>query len=63
MGRWGVGNFEDDGAMDYVGNLVGRLATAMTEILTDEERAALAEEGEAVAGRPMFGLGIRRQLA
>jgi hypothetical protein len=48
MGRWGVGNFADDGAMDYVGDLVDRLATTVTEILADEERAALDEEGEAV---------------
>lgn len=48
MGRWGTGNFEDDGAADYRDEWVERLAATVTEILDDEDRAALDEEGEAV---------------
>lgn len=48
MGIFGEGNFANDGALDYVNDLVDRLAATVDECLADEERSALDEEGEAV---------------
>ncbi len=57
MGTWGIGNFDNDGAADYVNNLVDRLTAMVTVILTDKTRAALDEEGEAVV-MPIVGILI-----
>jgi uncharacterized protein DUF4259 len=48
MGTWAEGNFENDGALDYVGELIDSLSARVEEILADEERSLLDEEGEAV---------------
>lgn len=48
MGRWGSGNFDDDGALDYLGELTDALEARIEEVLSDPDRAALDEEGEAV---------------
>ncbi len=48
MGAWDTGNFDNDGARDHLDDLIERLSATVTEILDDEERAALDEEGEAV---------------
>jgi len=48
MGMWGSGNFENDAAADYRDDLVKSMIATMTEILDDEDRAALDEEGEGV---------------
>lgn len=48
MGTFGESNFANDGALDYVNDLVDRLAATVDECLADEERSALDEEGEAV---------------
>ena len=45
MGTWGSGNFQSDGALDFVGDLIDQLAnTAQT--CFDEENAQLDEGGE-----------------
>jgi hypothetical protein len=48
MGTWGAGNFQDDGALDYVGGVIDSFVARVEEILADEERSLLDEEGEAV---------------
>jgi len=55
MGTWGIGNFDNDEAADYVNDLVDRLTAMVTVILTDKTRAALDEEGEAVV-MPIVGI-------
>lgn len=48
MGTFGEGNFDSDGALDYVNDLVNRLAATVTQCLADEDRSALDEEGETI---------------
>lgn len=48
MGTWGAGNFDNDGALDYVGEVEHELVRRIEEILADEDRRALDEEGESV---------------
>lgn len=48
MGTWGSGNFENDGALDYVGSIIDELSARIETCLADEESVALDEEGEAV---------------
>jgi hypothetical protein len=48
MGTWGAGNFESDGALDYVNEVADEIAARIEEILDDGDRSALDEEGEAV---------------
>src|SRR5262245_28397018 len=48
MGTWAEGNFDNDGAMDYVGELVNQFAETIDDILNDEDRSMLDEEGEAI---------------
>jgi len=48
MGTWGEGNFDSDGAMDYVGELTRQLAARIEEVLSDENSRSIDEEGEAV---------------
>ena len=45
MGTWGTGNFENDGALDYVGRLVGDLTNTITRCF-DTDNASLDEDGE-----------------
>jgi len=47
MGTWGSGNFENDAALDYAGQLVDQLADRVDELLEDDA-ADLDEEGEGV---------------
>jgi hypothetical protein len=46
MGTWGTGNFANDGALDYLGELVGRLAARVEELLGSVRGADLDEGGE-----------------
>ncbi len=46
MGRWGSGNFESDGALDYMGEVSDELAARIEDILAAADRSALDEEGE-----------------
>ncbi len=48
MGSWGEDNFANDGARDYLAMLAAKLVATVTEILRDEERLALDEDGEAM---------------
>jgi hypothetical protein len=45
MGTWGNGNFDNDGALDYVGDLIDRLTDTITACF-DEDNADLDEGGE-----------------
>jgi hypothetical protein len=45
MGTWGGGNFDNDGALDFVQELVHQLATGI-DACFGEDRAALDEDGE-----------------
>jgi hypothetical protein len=46
MGTWGVDNFANDGALDFVGGLVDSLQKRVENIF-EEDRASLDEDGEA----------------
>jgi hypothetical protein len=46
MGTWGEQNFDNDGARDYLSMLTAKLVATITEIVADEERLALDEDGE-----------------
>jgi hypothetical protein len=46
MGTWGTDNFQNDGALDYVGDLVDELSTRIEEVLASEARARADGEGE-----------------
>lgn len=48
MGTWGVGNFESDGALDYMGETIDAFVARIEECLEDEERSRLDEDGESV---------------
>ena len=48
MGTWGSGNFQSDGALDYLGDVVDELSARIDEILASDSRAAADEEGESV---------------
>src|ERR1043166_9009468 len=48
LGTWGAGNFDNDRALDYAGEVEEELVSRIEEILADEERCALDEEGEGV---------------
>jgi hypothetical protein len=45
MGTWGSGNFEGDGALDFVGDLIDQLENTI-QACFDEENADLDEGGE-----------------
>jgi len=47
IGTWGSGNFESDGALDFVGELSNQLVEKIETYFSDN-RANLDEEGEAV---------------
>jgi hypothetical protein len=46
MGVWGDGNFDNDDAADYLEVLKQKLVATVQEILADDERVALDEDGE-----------------
>ena len=48
MGTWAAGNFDSDGALDYVGSVIDRLVARINETFADEDMARLDEDGEAV---------------
>src|SRR6476646_1436739 len=48
MGTWGAGNFDSDGAFDFIDEQIDRYITLVTEICADEEyRFRLDEDAEA----------------
>ena len=48
MGTWGAGNFQSDGALDYVGDVTAGLCARIESVMSDEILFALDEEAEAV---------------
>lgn len=48
MGTWAEGNFDNDGALDFVGGLIDDITAKIDECFADEEASRLDEEGEAV---------------
>jgi hypothetical protein len=46
MGTFAEHNFGNDGAMDYLAMLTAKLVATITEVLGDESRRALDEDGE-----------------
>ncbi len=48
MGTWAEGNFDNDEAQDYLGDLIDQFTETINETLDDEHRSRLDEEGEAV---------------
>jgi len=47
MGTWGEGNFDNDGALDYMAEITTRLVKTIEETLKDKVMAGLDEDGEA----------------
>lgn len=43
-----VGNFDSEGAAGYLGELVNQFVETVDEILADEDRSRLDEEGESI---------------
>ena len=48
MGSWGSGNFDSDGAANYLVTVINRLRAEVDEVLTDADRSSVDEDGEAV---------------
>ena len=48
MGTWGEGVFDNDGASDYVADLVEQMEARIEQILADDDRSTLDEEGDSV---------------
>lgn len=48
MGTWAEGNFDNDGALDYVGEVIDSLVARIEDCFAEEGMAALDEDGEAV---------------
>jgi hypothetical protein len=46
MGTWGSGNFQNDAALDYMGDLSDEFSQRIEDIFADEERAYLDEDAE-----------------
>jgi hypothetical protein len=46
MGTWGTGNFQNDGALDYLGELTDHFAKYIDDILLSESGADADEDGE-----------------
>ena len=46
MGTWGEGNFENDGALDYLGEIVDSLAKEIDTILSTNGAADADQDGE-----------------
>jgi hypothetical protein len=47
MGTWAEGNFDNDGAMDFLDDLLGQMVATVEDVLGDKSRVQLDEEGEA----------------
>jgi hypothetical protein len=48
MPTWGEDNFATDGARDYLSLLAAKLVATVTEIVRDDERLGLDEDGESM---------------
>ncbi len=48
MGIWDEGVFDNDGASDYVADLVEQMEARIEQILADDDRSMLDEEGDSV---------------
>ena len=48
MGTWAAGNFDNDGALDYVGEVMDGLVARIEGVFAEEGAADLDEYGEAV---------------
>lgn len=48
MGTWGAGNFDSDGALDYLAEVTSGFEAKIEQCLADEDISALDEDGEAV---------------
>ena len=48
MGTWGEGNFDSDGALDYLGELTESLVGTVEEVFADKDRLSLDEDAEGV---------------
>ncbi len=46
MGTWGAANFQNDGALDYLAEVIEKLAKEIEAILASEGRAGADEHGE-----------------
>ena len=46
MGTWAAGNFDNDGAMDYVGELIEQLTKTITKCFDEDDEMLLDEGGE-----------------
>ncbi|HEV2236142.1 MAG TPA: DUF4259 domain-containing protein [Ktedonobacterales bacterium] len=46
MGTWGPGNFENDAALDFVGDEIDRHVRAIYEVFADHQRFRLDEDAE-----------------
>ena len=53
MGAWGAGNFDNDSAIDYLGEIEEELVTRIEDILQDEDRCALDAEYNQQGGKNM----------
>jgi hypothetical protein len=48
MGTFAEDNFGNDGALEYLAMVTARLVATITEVLADDERAQLDEDGESM---------------
>lgn len=48
MGTWSCGNYDNDGALDYVGSIIDKLVARIEETLADETLAEVDEDGERI---------------
>jgi hypothetical protein len=48
METWGEGNFDNQGAKDYLEVEIARLVAAIKEVVSDEERIQPDEDGESI---------------
>jgi hypothetical protein len=48
MGAWGPGNFENDGALGYLGDLSKGLIARVNECFADEDQSSLDLGGESI---------------
>lgn len=46
MGTWGAGNFDNDAALDYAGDINDGLVNTINEIFADPDRFYLDEDAE-----------------
>lgn len=48
MGTWGAGNFDNDGAKDYMDEVIAKFSLDIENCLLDKTRSAIDEDGEAI---------------